>query len=139
MNPNTALEREEARALVTSITTGVLPGRHGGGTPYHLHPDPMRIISTNIPVYQPDGRLSIPPDDVAELRTFVEAAGGSLDFDTVTKCGFIFGTHRGLPVYELAISLADDVDQAAFLERLDVVLRAIISRNLLPITQTQPA
>ncbi|HNX50763.1 MAG TPA: hypothetical protein PLS53_11785 [Thermoanaerobaculaceae bacterium] len=98
-----------------------------------------QVISTRIPVYQPTGQLSVPPDDLATLRAIVEDEGGTLDLEEINERGFIFGDHKGLPVFKVGVTVPDDIDPDAVLERLDPALKATIRRNLTPAPDTQPA
>ena len=134
------LEREEDRTHLTRLTPIAVRGRQEGGAQLTSTSTPMsNVISTRIPVYQPTGRLSVPPDEVAELRAIVEDEGGTFDFEETKERGFIFGEHRGLPVYRLGVSVPDGIDADTFLERLDPADNAMIRRNLTTIPDTQPA
>jgi len=125
-------------AAVTRPTRFTVNGRLEDGTTPHFTPTCMaRLISTCIPLYQPDGRLAVPPDDWAELRAIVEDEGGSLDFEETSKRGFIFGGHHGLPVYAVSISVPDGIDEADIIGRVDPALKAIIRRNLMPVPEHQ--
>ncbi|MBP7797412.1 MAG: hypothetical protein KA072_02160 [Thermoanaerobaculaceae bacterium] len=138
--PNPKLEREEDRAFLTCFTPIAVRGRQEGGAQLPFTSTPMsNVISTRIPVYQPTGRLAVPPDDVATLRAIVEDEGGTFDFEETKERGFIFGDHRGLPVYRLGVSVPDGIDADTVLERLDPAVKAMIRRNLAPVSDTQPA
>lgn len=138
--PATKLERKEDRAPLTHVTLHAVYGRREGGTfTFFTLISMTRIIHTFLPVSQPDGRLVIPPDEWAALRAIVDDEGGSLDVEETTLRGFHFGSHAGLPVYELRVSLPDGVDQAELMERLHPALKAMIRRNLTTETNTQPA
>lgn len=134
------LEQGRGGADVTHPTTLVAHGRREDGATYPFTPTTMsRLITTCIPIHQPDGRLAIPPDDWAHLRAVVEDEGGTLDLEETTKRGFIFGGHHGLPVYSVAITLPDEVDAVAAMHRIDPALKEIVRRNLTPEPQEQPA
>lgn len=138
--PATKLERKEDRAPLTHVTLLAVHGRREGGTfPFFTLTSMTRIIHTFLPVSQPDGRLVIPPDEWAALRAIVDDEGGSLDVEETTLRGFHFGSHAGLPVYELRVSLPDGVDQTELVERLHPALKAMIRRNLTTEANTQPA
>jgi len=134
------LERQGDGVDVTHPTTLVGYGRQEDGATHPLTITTMsRFITTCIPTYQPDGKLSVPPDDWAQLRAVIEDEGGSLDLEETSKRGFIFGGHQGLPVYSVEITLPDEVDPVAAMQRIDPTLKAIIRRNLTPERQEQPA
>jgi hypothetical protein len=138
--PATKLERKENRASLTHVTLHAVYGRREGGafTSFTLT-SMTRIIRTFLPVFQPDGRLVIPPDAWAALRAIIDDEGGSLDVEESTLRGFHFGSHSGLPVYDLRVNLPDGVDQAELMERLHPALKTMIRRNLTTETNTQPA
>jgi len=138
--PKFKLERPGDGAAVTRPARPAVHGRLEDGTTSPFTPTRMaRLISTCIPLYQPDGRLAVPPDDWAELRAIVEDEGGSLDFEETSKRGFIFGGHQGLPVYAVSISVPDGIDEAELIGRVDPALKAIIRRNLMPVPEHQGA
>jgi hypothetical protein len=134
------LERREVRPFLTPLTPNAVHGRREGGTLIPSTPTPMsHIVSTCIPVYQPTGRLSVSPDDLVTLRAITEDEGGTFDFEETKERGYIFGDHKGLPVFKLGVTLPDDIDANTVLERLHPAVMAMIRRNLTPEPVTSPA
>lgn len=139
MTTTFALERARAGTARPGTTAGPLYCRHNHGTPYHIPTSPMSIITTAILFYQPDGRLVIAPDDVAALRAAIESRGGHLEFEEALRRGFIYGAFNGLPVYDLTITLPDDVDARTVMAEIDPLIKALVRRNTVSRTQADPA
>lgn len=138
INPEPELERRWGVA-VTRLSSRV-DGRLEDGTTHPLTPTPMpRTLFTCIPIYQPDGRLAIPADEWAALRAIIDYEGGTLEYAETIKRGFHFGQFRGLPVYEISVTMPDGVDPDELLERLHPALKDMIKRNLTPASAGQPA
>lgn len=137
-NAEPKLERRWG-VVVTRLCSRV-HGRLEDGTTHSLTPTPMaRTLFTCIPIYQPDGQLAVPADEWAALRAIVDYEGGTLEYAETVKRGFHFGQFRGLPVYEISVTMPDGVDPDELLERLHPALKDMIKRNLTLAPAGQPA
>lgn len=117
-------------SLVTGPSAFVTPGR----VPADLSPPTaMNIVRTFIPLLQPGGELSIPPDDWAALSRVLESrCGGQLHVRTMEERGFFFVGHtKGLPCYELLLEIPDGTNPSDALNgEFDDLLGTIVKRNI---------
>jgi len=134
------LERQREVPRHTHPTRHEAHGRLEDGTTYSLTVTTMaNVISTCIPTHQPNGTLAVPAEFWSQLRIFIGQLGGSLEVEETRKRGFIFGDCKGLPVYQLVVTLPDDVDVEDALSKIDQTLKHMIRGFLTPAVQEQPA
>ncbi len=103
----------------------------------------MQLIKTLIPLFQPGGTLQVPTDDWEALNQLVSSRhGGHIHVHERLENGFVVvGTNsRGLPCYELAIEVPDEVDINDVVHgEFDAKLKETVTRNIRAVRALQDA
>lgn len=121
------LDREEIPRTVTALTPRLLLFAD------FLLPTPMTRLRTHIPLYQPGGRLSIPADDWASLRSALQERFHAtlLVSETGVNPFLVLGHEKGgMPCLLVGLEFPEDVDQDDLVEFLDPLLKQLITRNI---------
>ncbi len=102
----------------------------------------MNRLQTHIPLYQPGGCVSIPPDDWASLRSALRARfNASLLVTEMAVNPFLVIGHekQGLPCLRIGLEFPEDVDQDDLVRFLDPRLQQLITRNIVAPVERQAA